>query len=85
MSSKFEILAGPAMSGKTYKLCERVLREAHDNPQKSFVVVVPEQAGNAYEKKLIEMSRGMFGTPGFLNIDILGFNRLGLEYLKNLV
>ena len=82
MSSKFEILAGPAMSGKTYKLCERVLREAHDNPQKSFIVVVPEQAGNAYEKKLIEMSRDMFGTPGFLNIDILGFNRLGFRIFE---
>ena len=82
MSSKFEILAGPAMSGKTYKLCERVLQEAHDNPQKSFIVVVPEQAGNAYEKKLIEMSRNMFGAPGFLNIDILGFNRLGYRIFE---
>lgn len=82
--SGFEIYAGLAGSGKTYELCERLLREAHDHPERSFVVIIPEQAANAYEKKLIEMNMRLFGRGGFMNIDILGFNRLAYRIFEEL-
>ena len=68
---KYQILAGPARSGKTTELCKWILDQAYKYPDKKYIMVVPEQVSNAYEKKLIEMSRDMFGAPGFLNIDIL--------------
>ncbi len=76
MDKDFNILVGPAMSGKTYKLCRDTLEQAYENPDKNYVYVVPDQAGNEYEKKLINMNRALFGRPGFMNIDILGFNRM---------
>ena len=56
MEAEFKVLAGSSMSGKTYKLCSDVLKEAYENPLTDFIFVVPDQAGNAYEKKLIEMN-----------------------------
>ena len=76
MEARFEILAGPSMSGKTYSLCSDTLEQARLNPNKNYILIVPEQAGNAYEKKLIEMSRDKYNIPGFFNVDILGFSRL---------
>ena len=80
----FEIYAGLAGSGKTYEMCERLLRQANAEPEKSFIVVIPEQVANAYEKKLIEMNRELYGRSGFMNIDILGFNRLAYRIFEEL-
>ena len=82
MSARFELLAGDSMTGKTYSLARQVLEEAHAYPDKKFYIIVPEQAGNAYEKKLIQMNQALFGTPGFMNIDILGFNRLSYRIFE---
>ncbi len=84
MSAKFNVLAGPAMSGKTFNLCCEVLKKADENPDKFYYVIVPDQAGNAYEKKLIELSDKLYGRPGFMNIDILGFNRLAYRIFEEL-
>ena len=82
MSANFEVLIGPAMSGKTTTLCEQVLKEAHDNPDKNYIMVIPEQSGNAYEKRLIKMSKSLFQRPGFFNIDLIGFNRLAFRVFE---
>ncbi|MCR5227842.1 MAG: PD-(D/E)XK nuclease family protein [Eubacterium sp.] len=82
MSARFEMLAGASMTGKTYSLSKQVLEEAHANPDKRYYIVVPEQSGNAYEKKLIQMNQALFGAPGFMNIDILGFNRLSYRIFE---
>ena len=82
MCARFEMLAGASMTGKTYSLSKQVLEEAHANPDKRYYIVVPEQSGNAYEKKLIQMNQALFGAPGFMNIDILGFNRLSYRIFE---
>ena len=84
MEKRFSILAGPSMSGKTYKLCSDILKAAHDNPKDKFIIVIPEQAGNAYEKKLIDMNRKMYGRSGFMNIDIIGFGRLSYRIFDDM-
>ncbi len=82
METAFDIVAGVSMSGKTYKLCRDTLKEAYDHPEKNYIIVVPDQAGNAYEKKLIEMNKELYGRPGFMNIDILGFSRLAFRIFE---
>ena len=84
MPRSFEILAGPSMSGKTYTLCCQVLKEANLNPDSLFMVIVPDQAGNAYEKMLIELNRELYGRPGFMNIDVLGFSRFAYRVFDEL-
>ena len=76
MNSEFKIIAGSAMSGKTYKLCMDILKEANEHPRENFLIIIPEQVGNAYEKKLIELNKELTGHPGFMNIDVIGFGRL---------
>ena len=82
MNMKYQILAGPARSGKTTELCKWILDQADQFPDRRFIMVVPEQVSNAYEKKLIQMNQALFGTPGFMNIDILGFNRLSYRIFE---
>ena len=82
MSANFEVLIGPSMSGKTYQLSKQVLTEAYENPDKNYIVVVPEQSGNAYEKSLIKLNKALFQRPGFFNIDVVGFNRLAFRVFE---
>ena len=84
MSAKFEVLIGPSMSGKTYQLSKQVLTEAYENPDKNYIVVVPDQSGNAYERSLIKLNKALFQRPGFFNIDLIGFNRLAYRVFEEL-
>ncbi|MBR6404491.1 MAG: exodeoxyribonuclease V subunit gamma [Eubacterium sp.] len=84
MNSDFKVIAGPSMSGKTYKLCTDILREANEHPSENYLIIIPEQAGNAYEKKLIELNRKLYGHPGFMNIDVIGFGRLSYRIFEQM-
>ena len=84
MEADFRVLAGPSMSGKTYSVCKSVLEQAYANPSKNYIIIIPDQAGNAYEKKLIQMNREMYGRPGFMNIDVLGFNRFSFKVFEEM-
>ena len=81
---KFRVLAGSSMSGKTYKLSRDVLEGAYKNPRQNYIIVVPDQMGNAYEKKLIEMNRKLYDRPGFMNIDVIGFSRLAFRIFEDM-
>lgn len=81
---EYKVTAGRSMSGKTYKLCKDVLEEAFRNPKQNYIIVIPDQMGNAYEKKLIEMNRLMFERPGFMNIDVIGFSRLAFRIFEDM-
>ena len=81
---KYQILAGPARSGKTTELCKWILDQADQFPDRRFIMVVPEQVSNAYEKKLIMMNDELHNKPGFLNVDVLGFNRLAYRIFGEL-
>ena len=81
---KYQILAGPARSGKTTELCKWILDQAYKYPDKKYIMVVPEQVSNAYEKKLIRMNSELHNRPGFLNVDVLGFNRLAFRIFGEL-
>ena len=84
MNMKYQILAGPARSGKTTELCKWILDQADQFPDRRFIMVVPEQVSNAYEKKLIMMNDELHNKPGFLNVDVLGFNRLAYRIFGEL-
>ena len=84
MDSAFKIIAGPSMSGKTYKLCTDILKQAEEHPSENFLIIIPEQVGNAYEKKLIDLNRKLYGHPGFMNIDVIGFGRLSYRIFEEM-
>lgn len=84
INCRFEVLAGPSGSGKTYELCRFLLENANRHPEKNYIMIVPDQAANTYEKKLIEMNRKLFDKPGFMNIDVLGFGRLSYKIFQDM-
>ncbi|MBO4890184.1 MAG: helicase-exonuclease AddAB subunit AddB, partial [Lachnospiraceae bacterium] len=63
---------GGAASDKSRRLIRYILDEAEKNPQRQYLVVVPEQFGLSTQQELV------FNSPnkGILNIDVLSFSRL---------
>jgi ATP-dependent nuclease, subunit B len=82
MSYKFEMYIGPSGAGKSSALAKNLLTEAHNNPNKNYILVVPDQSASSFEKRLIAMNDELFGIPGLLNVDITGMSRLAYRILS---
>ena len=67
-----QFIIGPAGSGKTTKLYEQIIERSLEFPNKTFLLVTPEQNNLSALKELLNKTPG----KGILNIDVLGFNRL---------
>lgn len=67
-----QFIKGPSGSGKTTTLYEQIIKRSSEYPQKTFLLIVPEQNNLSALKQIIEMTPG----KGILNIDVLSFNRL---------
>ena len=76
MSFKSEMYIGPSGAGKSAALSKDILTEAHKNPDKNYILIVPDQSASVFEKKLLSMNDKMFGIPGLLNVDIVGMSRM---------
>ncbi len=69
---KLKFIFGPSGSGKTTKIYTDLLERAANNPEKNFLIVVPDQFTMQTQGTLSEMSK----NGGILNIDVLSFGRL---------
>ena len=63
---------GGAASDKSRRLIKYILEEAERNPQRQYLMVVPEQFGLSTQQELVSESP----NKGILNIDVLSFTRL---------
>ena len=72
------LIAGPSGSGKTHILYETVIREACARPDRSFLVLVPEQFTLETQRELT----AAHPDHSLCNIDILSFQRLGCRLLE---
>ncbi len=70
MSLKF--IFGPSGSGKTYHLYHQVIENSIKNPDRNYLVIVPEQFTLQTQKALVTMHP----NHGIMNIDVLSFHRL---------
>ena len=50
MSFKSEMYIGPSGAGKSTALMKSILTEAHLNPDKNFILIVPDQSASVFEK-----------------------------------
>ena len=67
-----QFIMGNSGSGKSHYLYETVVQEAAKNPNKNYLVIVPEQFTMQTQKDLcLAHPRG-----GIMNIDVLSFGRL---------
>ena len=69
---------GPSGSGKTRFLFEHVLNEAEKNPERNYIVIVPEQFTLSTQRELIRLSK----DHGILNVDVLSFARLAYKIFE---
>ncbi len=65
-------ILGGSGRGKSYYLNHMLIEQAEREPEREFIVVVPEQFTMQIQKELVEIS----GQRGIMNIDVQSFIRL---------
>jgi len=73
-----QFVFGNSGSGKSTYLYQRVLAEAEKNPDKNYIVLVPEQFTMQTQKDIVMASP----RKGILNVDVLSFNRLAYRIFE---
>ena len=75
-----KIIAGPANSGKSQRLCREIVEAAAGAPGENFIAIVPEQFTLQMQRRIVETSK----NHAVMNIDIVSFNRLALKVFGDL-
>ena len=73
-----QFIMGPSGSGKSHYLYQKVTEESIQNPDKNYIVLVPEQFTMQTQKDLVMASP----RKGILNVDVLSFNRLAYRIFE---
>lgn len=75
-----QIILGGSGSGKTRLLYERLIQASMAHPEKTYLLLVPEQFTMQTQKEIVSL-HPMHGT---MNIDILSFQRLAYRVFEEL-
>lgn len=75
-----QFVFGNSGGGKTYYLYHAIIEEARKNPQKNYLILVPEQFTMETQSDLVQMHPG----NSISNIDVLSFGRLSYRVLEEL-
>ena len=75
-----ELFIGASGYGKTYRLYNRMIEEAVANPDKKYILIVPEQSSLQAQKDIVRMHP----NNGVFNIDVLTFVRLSYRVFEEL-
>lgn len=67
-----QFIFGNSGSGKSYRLYQTIIEESIKNPDKNYLVLVPEQFTMQTQKDLVMQHP----QKGIMNIDVLSFGRL---------
>ena len=73
-----QFILGAAGSGKSTYLYRMIAKDAAEQTNQNFIVLVPDQFTLETQKTLVEQS----GKNGILNIDVLSFHRLAYRVLE---
>ena len=73
----FELILGPAGSGKTSYIMDAVAQSIRNGNRKNVIILVPEQASFVYQADLIHK----YAPPGILTVDVLSFQKLAKRML----
>ena len=73
-----QFIFGPSGSGKSYYIYKKIIQEAMENPDRQYLVLVPEQFTMQTQKELVMLHP----RKGIMNIDVLSFERLAFRVLE---
>lgn len=68
----YKYYLGPSGSGKTKKIMSDITKRALSEPDRTFLLIVPDQYTMQAQKDMVEMNP----CHGIMNIDVLSFGRL---------
>lgn len=80
MENKLRFILGASGSGKSEILFCELIGKAMENPDKNYIIVVPEQFTLETQKKAVTMHK----CGAVANIDIVSFNRLSFRVFEEL-
>lgn len=69
---------GSSGAGKSYYIYNKIIEESIENPDKQYLILVPEQFTMQTQKDLVSMHP----RKGIMNIDVLSFERLAFRVLE---
>jgi ATP-dependent helicase/nuclease subunit B len=73
-----QLILGSSGAGKSYEMYKNVIELSIQNPDKNFIVIVPEQFTMQTQKDIV----GMHANKGVMNIDIVSFTRLAYRVFE---
>lgn len=73
-----QLWLGGSGSGKSHRLYETIIKEAQNNPDMNYLVVVPEQFTLQTQRDIVMLHP----DGGIINIDVLSFNRLSYRIFE---
>ena len=75
-----QFIIGSSGTGKSSYVFDRVISESMENPDKNYLVIVPEQFTLQTQKELVMRHP----CKGIMNIDVLSFLRLAFRVFAEL-
>ena len=75
-----QFIFGNSGSGKSTYLYENVLKEAAEHPEKTYLVIVPEQFTMQTQRELVRLEK----SHAIMNVDVLSFARLAYRVFDEL-
>ena len=75
-----QFIVGNSGSGKSSYIYNHIIQESIANPEKQYIIIVPEQFTMSTQKRLVMMHP----KHAIMNIDILSFNRLAYRVFEEL-
>ena len=75
-----QFIFGNSGSGKSTWLYQQVLKEAACNPEKNYLIIVPEQFTMSTQRELVRLQK----AHAIMNVDVLSFARLAYRIFDEL-
>ena len=75
-----KLILGSSGAGKTHYIYNEIIKKSEENPEKNYIIVVPEQFTMETQKDIVELHP----RHGVMNIDIVSFNRLAFRIFEEL-
>ena len=73
-----QLILGSSGVGKSHYGFTKIIEESRENPEKKYLVIVPEQFTMQTQKELVSLHP----EKGIMNIDVLSFHRLAYRVLE---
>lgn len=75
-----QFIFGGAGAGKSYYIYNNIIQQSIENPEKQYLILVPEQFTMQTQKEIVTMHP----RKGICNIDVLSFERLAFRVLTEM-